>query len=326
MLKVGFLGTGSMAKTMAKTVRMMPELCPYAVASRTQEKAELFAAENGFQKAYGSYEALVSDPAVELVYIVTPHSDHAASMRLCIDHGKPVLCEKSFTLNAAQARDVLSYAEEKGVFVTEAIWTRYQPMARTIREFAQSGRIGKLTSVSANLAYPVSHRERVRDPKLGGGALLDVGIYTLTFAALALGSRPLSVKADALLSEEGADLQNNILLTYDGGVKVSLSSSIIGSSDRLGTICGTDGYAIVGNVNNYEYLDIYNVSHRFVERIERPQQLTGYEYQFRACIEALRAGKLECPEMPHAETVAMMELMDSIRAQFPLVYPDEERA
>lgn len=179
MTNIAILGAGSIARTMARTLRMMKargdavEL--YAVASRSLERAQAFAREEGFACAYGSYEELVQDPAVELVYIATPHSHHAAQMELCIDHGKHVLCEKSFTANAAQAEAVLQRARQKGVLVTEAIWTRYMPMRSILSELIASGEIGTPRLLTANLCYPLLHKERILRPELAGGALLDVG-------------------------------------------------------------------------------------------------------------------------------------------------------
>ncbi len=325
MTKCNFaiLATGSMAGVMASAVQLMPHVALYAVGSHSIEKAQDFANKYGIEKAYGSYEEVLADPKVDLVYIATPHSHHLEVMEQCIAYNKPFLCEKAFTVNAEQARTVLAKAKSKNVFAAEAIWPRYMPMADTLREFYNSGRIGRITSLTANLAYPVYHRQRLHDPVLAGGALLDVGIYPLTFAAIMLGSDPIHIASDVQLSEEGVDMQSTVVLTYADNVKATLYSSIINASDRLGAIYGTEGYALVGNVNNYEYLDIYDLEHKLVEHISCPKQLTGYEYEIDACIKAMEDGKLECSEMPHSETVAMMELMDRIRKQWGLKYPCE---
>lgn len=322
-LNFAILGAGSIAGTMARTIARMPHVHAYAIGSRTLEKAQAFAAEHGFEKAYGSYEELVKDPKVDLVYIATPHSHHLPCMELCLDHKKAMLCEKAFTVNAAQARKILARAEAEGVLLTEAIWPRYMPMARTLRDFAASGKIGKITHVYAELCYPVFHVQRLWDPNLAGGALLDIGVYPLTFVANLLGSKPVSIVSDAQLSDLGMDQQNTILLTYEGGVRATVHSSSIHGSPRQAVIYGTKGYGIVGNMNNYEYLEIYDKDYHLLERIDAPAQITGYEYEVDACIEALDKGWLECPQMPHAETISVMELMDRIRAQWGMVYPPE---
>ena len=176
-MNIGFIGAGQIANTMAYTMQRMEDVNLYAVAARDLDRAEAFAARYGFEKAYGSYGEMLLDPNVELVYIATPHSHHAEHMKLCIAHGKHVLCEKAFTLNAAQAREVAALAKEKGVYVAEAIWTRYMPSRAMINEVLASGVIGNITAMTANLCYPVSSRERCIQPELAGGALLDVGIY-----------------------------------------------------------------------------------------------------------------------------------------------------
>ena len=324
MLKIGILGCGSMAGTMANTLRLSPSLIPYACASRSEEKASDFAEKHGFEKAYGSYEALLQDNAVDLVYIATPHSRHVEDISLCVKFGKPVLCEKAFTLNEAQAVQALEAGEKAGVLVAEAIWVRYQPMAKLLREFATSGKIGKITGVTANLGYAVSHRDRVSNPELGGGSLLDVGVYCLNFISLILGNRVTAIQADAELSEGGIDLQCHATLTYENGAIAHLYSSIVNPTDRMGAIYGTEGYALVGNVNNYEYLEIYGPDHVLRERIDRPEQLTGYEYQFESCESALKQGLTECAEMSHREILEIMRLMDRIRKAANIRYPCEK--
>ena len=187
-MKVGILGAGRIAATMAKTLNGMKEAEAYAVASRSPEKAEEFARKNHVEKAYGSYEEMLADEEVELVYIATPHSHHLEHGKLCISYGKPVLCEKSFTANAAQARELLDYAAEKKVFITEAIWTRYMPSRKMIDDIIASGELGEIKMISANLGYELTDKERMLRPDLAGGALLDVGVYTLNFASMVLGT------------------------------------------------------------------------------------------------------------------------------------------
>ena len=180
-IKIAILGAGSIARQMAYTISNMDNVDAYAVAARDFERAEKFAKEYGFEKAYGSYEAMLKDENVDLVYIATPHSHHYEHSMLCLNHGKHVLCEKAFTANAKQAEEVLKLAESKKLLITEAIWTRYMPMAKTLNEVIQSGIIGEVTSLTANLGYVIKDIPRLIEPKLSGGALLDVGIYTINF-------------------------------------------------------------------------------------------------------------------------------------------------
>lgn len=188
-MNFGILGAGSIAGIMAETIQMLnksgcKDISLYAVAARELPRAQSFSARYGVQKAFGSYEEMLADPALDLVYVATPHSHHYQHIKLCAAHGKHVLCEKAFTVNARQAAEALRYAKEQSVLVTEAIWTRYQPMRQMIRQILDEGRIGTPGLLTANLCYPVSDRPRIVTPALAGGALLDVGVYTLNFAEM----------------------------------------------------------------------------------------------------------------------------------------------
>ena len=169
--KVGIIGAGHIARKMAHTLRDMEGVEPYAVASRNQENAEGFACEWGFTRAYGSYEDLADDPEVQLIYIATPHSHHFEQARMCLEKGKPVLCEKAFTANAEQAETLIRLSKEKQVFLTEAIWTRYMPFSETLRELVDGGTIGRVMMLTANIGYPIAEKERIVKPELCGGQL-----------------------------------------------------------------------------------------------------------------------------------------------------------
>lgn len=327
-IKLGILGAGNIAGVMADTVRRLRESGDetvelYAVAARAQDRAEAFAAANGVQKAYGSYEAMLGDPAVDLVYIATPHSHHYRHIRLCAAHGKHVLCEKAFTVSARQAEDAIRYARSKGVLVTEAIWTRYQPMRRLIDETLQSGVIGTPQLLTANLGYPITHNRRIVDPELAGGALLDVGVYTLNFAEMVFG-RPDSLHACCTKNEAGVDLTDSITLQWRDGRVANLTAAATAVSDRQGIVYGTKGFMVVENINNPQEVRVYDAAYRLVQRYACPPQLTGYEYELLETAACIRQGKLECPSMPHGETIEMMAQMDALRAQMGVRYPCEE--
>ena len=326
-MKIGILGAGSIARSMAKTLRGMwqqgrpVEL--YAVASRSLEKAQDFAAREGVSRAYGSYEEMVRDDAVDLVYIATPHSHHAEQIRLCVEHGKAVLCEKAFTGNARQAEEVLALAERKGVLVTEAIWTRYMPSRRMIDDVLASGAIGKPQVLMASLGYPVWDKERIARPELAGGALLDLGVYTLNFASMAFGDDVARMESSVAMMDTGVDHTENITLHYRDGRTACLTSTAMAQTNRQGVICGDKGYLTVDNINNPQVISVYDRTCNGVpvETLHVPQQITGYEYQVEACLRALEAGALECPEMPHSETIHIMRTMDALRAQWGMRYP-----
>ena len=323
-MKFAILGAGNIAQTMANTINKMTGIESYAVASRDIGKATDFATKNGFLKAYGSYEELVQDKDVELIYIATPHSHHYAHAKLCIEHGKPVLCEKAFTANAKQAKEILALAKEKKVFITEAIWTRYMPSRERIKAIIDSGLIGNVTSVTANLGYAIDHAERLIKPDLAGGALLDLGVYPINFAFMVLGSNYSEVSSTAIITDTGVDSMNTITLSYEDGKMASLHSTFKARTNRMGVISGSQGYMEIQNINNCEEIRVYNVNDELLKRETFKDQITGYEYEVEACVEALKNGLLECPQMPHSETIKIMEFMDSLRKEWGVVYPWDE--
>ena len=329
MTNIAILGPGSIARSMAKTLRGMKAqgepVRLYAAASRDLARAQVFCEKEGFEVAYGSYEEMVKDPNVDLVYIASPHSHHAEHMKLCIEHGKAVLCEKAFTANAKQAREVLALAEEKKVLVTEAIWTRYMPSLKIMKDIIASGALGEVKMVSASLFYVIDHVERLIRPELAGGALLDVGVYPLNFACMILGSDPVRMESSVQLTDAGVDYQESFTLHYANGQMAVLSAGMGSRCDRRCLISGTKGYIVADNVNNIHKIELFTEEDDFVtpKDFPVPEQITGYEYQVRSCLRALGKGEIECPEMPHTETIRVMEIMDALRAQWGVKYPFE---
>lgn len=323
MLKVGILGAGGIASVMAGTIARMDSAHAAAVASRDLNKAREFAEKWNVEKAYGSYEEMLDDPDVELVYIATPHSHHYAHAKLCLEHGKHVLCEKAFTVNAPQAEKLFDIAKQKGLLITEAIWTRYQPMRGIIDEVLADGTVGKPWLLSANLNYLISRVPRLREPALAGGALLDVGVYPLNFAAMVFGNDPVSITGSAVLNDAGVDIQESVTLTYADGRMAVLHAGMMGLSDRRGIICCDNGMLEITNINNPSELRVYDRNRKLITARQAPKQISGYEYEVEACIRALSAGAIECSQMPHAETVRIMRWMDGLRAQFGVKYPQE---
>ncbi len=327
-MKTAILGAGNIAKSMAAALRGLQKrgenVEPYAVGARELSRAEAFAREQGFEKAYGSYEELVSDPEIDLVYVATPHSMHCEHMRLALEHGKNVLCEKAFTMNAGQAEEVIALAEKKGLLLAEAIWPRYMPSRQMILDLIDSGVIGTVTSLSANLGYPLTHVERLVRPELCGGALLDLGVYPLNFACMAFPGEIRDVASACVKWETGVDAQNSFTLTFEDGRMAVLYSSMLVQSDRLGVINGDKGYMEVQNINNPEEIRIFDLQRNCIRTIPVPEQINGYEYEVLACREALEKGWTECPQMPHAETLRMMKVMDGLRKSWGVIYPMEK--
>ncbi len=321
---VGIIGTGHIAAKMAQTLRDMEGAALHAVASRHQETADAFAAAWGAACAYDSCDEMLEDSQVELVYIATPHSHHHENALQCIRKGKPVLCEKPFTVNARQAEEVFALAREKEVFIAEAMWTRYMPTARTISDLVASGVIGAPFMLSANLGYPNSHIERMWNPALAGGALLDLGVYPINFASMVFGTDVRSVVSSCTKLDSGVDAQNSITITFEGGRLAVLHSSLVVKTDRQGIISGDKGHLIVENINNPESITVVDGDYRVVARYTAPPQITGFEYQVQASMDAIREGRLETPFMPHAETMRIMRMMDGLRSEWGVSYPFEE--
>ncbi|MBQ0039398.1 MAG: Gfo/Idh/MocA family oxidoreductase [Treponema sp.] len=323
-MNIGIIGAGSIAKTMAKTVAAIPEQATiYAIASRSLEKAQAFAAEFKIPKAYGSYEEMLQNPSIDLVYIATPHSQHYQNMKLCIANKKAVLCEKSFTRNHTEAKEILEDAEKAGVLVTEAIWTRYMPSRKIIAETIASGIIGEVDTLSANLHYSIAHKERMTRPELAGGALLDLGVYCLNFATMFFGDDIEKIESSAGLTDTGVDKFNSMTVFFKDEKTAFLSSGFTSRSDRKGIFYGSNGYAIVENINNPQSLSLYDTNDVLLKHIDFPEISTGYEYEVLECKEILEQGKIECPSMPHEETLRIMKLMDNLRKEWGVIYPCE---
>lgn len=322
-MKMGILGAGNIGGAMARTIAGMDKVEAYAVGARDLARAEAFAAQYHFTKAFGSYEEMLSDPELELVYVATPHSHHYEHVKLCLEHGKHVLCEKAFTVNAKQAVELFEMAKSKNLLLTEAIWTSYMPMRKTLDEIAASGVIGEITSLTANLGYVVGHLPRMQEPGLAGGALLDLGVYPINFASMVFGDKIKEVSSSAVLTESKVDAVNSITLIYEDGKMAQLHSNMMVATDRRGMIYGDKGYIEVQNINNCEGIRVFDTNHKLIAEYETPKQITGYEYEVEACMEAMAKGELECPQMPHKESIRIMELMDSLRAQWGVKYPNE---
>lgn len=323
-MNVAILGAGNIACKMAEAINGLDDsVRAYAVASRDLEKAQRFREKWGFEKAYGSYEQMLSDPEVDLVYVATPHSFHLSHARRCIDFGKPVLLEKPMTVSADQARELFAYAEEKNVFITEAIWPRYMPSREIIRQLLDSGVIGTPHMIMADLSYPISHVPRMTTPALAGGSLLDIGIYCLNFASMVFGDDIADIRGTCTYCDTGVDCQDSITLTYRDGRIAVLTCSMMAASHRMGIVYGSRGYLHCTNINNVEKIEVFDQDHALVQTVQVPPQINGYEYELLACRRELARGGKACEEMPHEETIRMLQWMDKLRADWGIRYPFE---
>ena len=324
-MRVGIIGAGWIAEKAAITLNGLADCEAYAIASRSKEKAEAFAEKWKMRKAYGSYSELIADPSVDLVYVATPHSHHYDVTREALMAGKPCLVEKAFMANYRQAKEIVTLARERKVFLTEAIWTRYQPVVAMMRELIGS-RIGTPKLLTATLGYSMGDKPRIMRADLCGGALLDLGVYALNFVRMFFDADILRITSQCVKSQTGMDLTNAMTLTLSNGVLCNLQSSAACVGDNIGVIAGTDGNLIIDNINNPQKITVNGPDRTYIETIPVPQQITGYEYQFVACRQALIDGLLEPKEMPLEETLYIMQLMDSLRKDWDVRYPmDEEQ-
>lgn len=323
-LRWGILGTGLIARLFTSDLNLTGHTVT-AVGSRTQESADAFAGEHGIPRAHGSYEELAADPEVDVIYISTPHPFHAEGALLALSHGKHVLVEKPFTLNAAEARQVVELAEEKGLIVLEAMWTRWLPHMIRIRELIASGALGEVRAVIADhdQKLPDDPEHRIQNPALGGGALLDLGIYPVSFAWDVFGA-PSSVYAISSPTATGVDRQTAIVLGYPGGEQAVLHTQLDARGPSTAVIVGTEARIEIDPVwytpTSFSLIDAADT---VLERYEQQVQGRGMQFQAAELERLVAEGRAATDVLPPAETVAIMGTLDEIRSQIGLRYPGE---
>jgi predicted dehydrogenase len=318
----GILGTGGIASTFAADLPLVPGAELAAVGSRTSAAAAAFAERHGFARSHGSWAELAADPDVDVIYVATPHAFHFDAAMSCLAGGKAVLCEKPMTLDLASSARLVQEARDRGVFLMEAMWMRCNPAVRRIVELVAEGAIGEVTSVQADfgLQGPFEATHRLRDPALGGGALLDLGVYPLNLAHLLLGS-PATVHSWARLTAEGVDDNTGMLLGYESGAVAALTCSLVGETRNAASITGTLGRI---DLPQGFFVPRSFVLHRVgaaAEEVSYPFPGSGYQYEAAEVQRCLAEGLPESPLMPHRTTVEIMTLLDAIRAQIGVVYP-----
>jgi predicted dehydrogenase len=320
----GILGTGSIANTFAKDLTANGFTIA-AVGSRSQDSADAFAAEHNIPAAHASYEALVTDPSVQAIYISTPHPFHAENALLAINAGKNVLVEKPFTLNAAEARTVVERADELGVVVLEAMWTRWLPHMVRLREIIAAGTIGEVRSmiVDHNQKLSSDPAHRINAVELGGGALLDLGIYPVSFAWDILG-KPSTINAISSPTATGVDRQTAMIFGYASGQQAVLHTALDTRGPNTATIMGTEGWInIAATWYNASSFVVYNSADEILEEFNEPVISRGMQYQAWELERLVAAGVTSGTILPPDETVEIMEGLDEIRRQIGLVYPGD---
>ncbi len=324
IIKWGIIGCGKIANKFAEGLEVLPEAILEAVASRTDGKAENFGKIFGVKKVYNNYEELVKNPAVDVIYIATTHNFHYKNALLCLNHGKPVLCEKPITLNAKQAEELINTARNNNVFLMEAMWTRFLPCIVKLNEFLDRGIVGEIQHVTANFGIKkeLDPRGRSFNPDLGGGALLDLGVYPISFARMIYKQPPSKIKSSAYIGKTKVDEKSCYLFEYENGQTAMLSSSHRLIMPHDASIFGTNGYLEIPNIYHLSKI-ILNLEGKRKKTIRIPFKSTGYNYEAMEVMHCLNTGKFESEIMPLDETLEIMKTMDILRSQWHLKYPGE---
>jgi predicted dehydrogenase len=324
-IRWGVLGTGSIAASFAGDLQLLPDHRLAAVGSRSESGAASFAAHFDAPRSYASYEEVCADPDVDVVYVATPHPYHAHSALLALRSGKPVLCEKPFTVNAPDAAEVIAVARQRGLFCMEAMWTRFLPHMREIRSLLDAGALGEIRTVIADHGQrflPPDLTSRLYAVELGGGALLDLGIYPVSFASFVMG-RPERVTAVSDAAVTGVDAQTSVLLQYQGGSHAVLTTTLGARTPTTASVTGTEGRITIDEVWYQPTSFTFESQSGNVQRYAEPRVGHGLRYEAAEVGRCLRAGLAESPIMPLDETLAIMTTMDEVRRQIGLRYPFE---
>lgn len=323
-IRWGIAATGSIAGLFAGGLQQLDDAEIAAVGSRSEARAKEFAAQAGASRAHGSYEDLAADPDVDIVYVASPHTRHEADTLLFLEAGKNVLCEKPFAVNRTQAERMVAAARSRGLFLMEALWSRYLPAWRRVRELVGEGRLGEVQSIEASLGFrrPVDPAHRLFDRALGGGATLDLGVYPVAFSSFILGS-PDAVSAKGRLGETGVDEHVAAVLHHPSGALATIEAAIRAWLPSGARVIGSDGWVRVPPmIHNAMYLDVGDAGGER-ERLELPFEGQGLRFQAAEVHRCLRAGLTESPDMPLDETCDIAGTLDAIRADVGMTYPGE---
>ena len=320
----GIIGPGKIAKKFAVALGMVEGAVLRAVASRDAGRAGAFAREYGAEVGYGSYEELVADTAVDAIYIATPHGFHAEHAILCLRHGKAVLCEKPLALSAREVSSMIAASGESETFLMEAMWTRFIPLMRSVQELIGSGAIGAVKYIRADFGFlaPFNPEGRLYNLQLGGGSLLDIGIYPLFLCTQLLG-RPLRIVAAGDLSPTGSDVTCHAVLQYGDDVSAVISSTLACQTSITAEIAGTEGMIRIPTPwyknDRYEW----SRTGEAVQVVGLEPMVNGFEYQIREAMQCQALGLIESPLLPHSFSLMMAEIMDEIRRQIGVKYLSE---
>ncbi|MEU7068831.1 Gfo/Idh/MocA family oxidoreductase [Streptomyces narbonensis] len=323
----GILATGGIAERFTTDLLTLDGAEVVAVASRTEASAKTFADRFGIPRAYGEWAGLFADEDVDVVYVATPHHAHREAAGLALEAGKPVLCEKALTLNAREAEELVTLARDRGLFLMEAMWMYCNPLVRRLAELVRDGAVGEVRTVQADfgLAGPFAADHRLRDPAVGGGALLDLGVYPVSFAQLLLGE-PDSVQAHALISPEGVDLNTGMLLGWDSGASALLSCSLVADTPLTAAVTGTLGRIEVPRGFFFPERFTLHRDGREPEEFLAGDDPHSFRHEAAEVMRCLRAGATESPLVPLDGSLAVMRTLDAVRERVGVRYPSERGA
>lgn len=321
-LNAAVVGTGYMASKMTAVLNSSGTVRPYAIVSRDIERALQFGRENGFKKAYDSMESMLADKKVDLVYIATPASEHAGQVRACIEAGKPVLCETPIALTSAEAESLFALSSSLDVLVVEAMHIRFLPFFKQIVSAISSGAIGTPVMLTANLASDIENLPRLQRPSLGGGALGDLGYFLLAFSTMIFGNQIKRIQSSCAFTPMRVDRQLSMVLQYKDDRMAVLSCTTSGNGESRAVIQGTKGYIVVEDLRNFASATVYDSRKNKTASYKRGKIKSEFEFEMTAFTAAMKSGWKECPEIPHAQTLSMMQMMDFIRRQLGISYED----
>lgn len=321
----GILGTGGIARKFAEALSLLPDAKLVSVGSRTQAAADDFARTWKIPHAHGSYREAANDPETDVIYVATIHPLHYENCLDCLKAGKAILCEKPFTINAAQAAEVVALARQKKIFLMEAMWTRYFPVFGKVRELLAENAVGEILLVQADFAFKPAYnpKGRLYNPELGGGALMDIGVYPVSLASMVFGEAPRRILSSAILGPTGVDEQAAVLFEYGGGRQASLTFSFRYESSLEANIIGAEGRIRIERPWWYPHALTLVRWGREDVKISLPYLGNGYTHEAAEVMDCLRAGRTESGRMPLEESLRIMQTLDAIRFDWGLKYPGD---
>ncbi len=324
-VKWGIIGAGQIASKFATALNSLDHTELTAIASRDLVKAKEFATRFHIKKAYGSYDEIIKDPEIDVIYIATPHTEHKTHASLCIAAGKAVLCEKPFTINFKEAKELVDQAKSSNVFLMEAMWTKFLPATRIVKQWIHNKIIGEIKYMNISFGYRTEFdpNSRVFNPELGGGALLDVGVYPISYAIHLMERIPDKIGSSAHIGRSSVDELNVITLLYNEGMIADLSSAISASTGNDAIIIGEKGRIVIPNFWTAESAEVYDANGKLVDSFFHPFTSNGYVYEAEEVNRCILEGKKQSDIIPLNDTLDIMNILDSLREDWGLVYPSE---